>query len=278
MISFMFSGQPLTHDATLPVDTQFNEIAVLAREHTGLDLRTFSWVGEPFPDQVALHVFGVAIGLYRNRLLKENGVTPDVMAEHSMGIYPALAACGSISEAETLEVAFRAGECLSRRFRGREYALGCVSGLMEQPLISIAAAHGVYPANYNTSRHFLLAGPRTEIEAACKEAIASGAFSANSFPVDSPLHTPLMEEVAVELQSIFGDYRYREPNCHLMGHIKQEHLCAAHIPVFLFDELCMPVYWEKTYKALRSLGVSKYYELGTGNALTKFNRWIDSDT
>jgi len=278
VISFMFSGQPLTHDETFPDDSQFKEIASLALEHTGLDLNTFSWVGEAFSEQVALHVYGVAIALYRHRLLNEKGITPDVIAEHSMGIYPALAACESISEGEALELAFRSGECLSRRFRGREYALGCVSGLREQPVIAIAAAHGVYPANYNTSRHFLLAGPRTEIEAACEEANASGAFSANSFPVDAPLHTPLMEEIAAELQTIFGDYRYHEPGCQLLGHIKQKHLCAKGISAFLLDELCMPVYWEETYKTLRSLGVSKYYELGTGKALSKFNRWIDSDT
>lgn len=278
MICFMFSGQPLAHDAILPEDAEFVEVAALARERTGLDLSTFSWVGETFSEQVALHVYGVAIGLYRHRLLRADGVKPDVVAEHSMGIYPALAACGSISEGDALELAFRGGECMARCYQGRAYALGCVAGLREQLITAIAAAHGVCLANLNTSRHFLLSGPRTKIEAACGEAAASGAFSVNIFPVDAPLHTPLMDEIAAELQTIFGDYRYHEPGCRLIGHIEQEYLTARRIPAFLIDELCRPVYWEKTYNTLRSLGASTFYELGTGKALTKFNRWIDSDT
>ena len=278
MICFMFSGQPLTREATLPDDADFAGIARLAREHAGLDLPSFSWTGDCFSEQVSLQVYGVAMSLYRHRRLRSGGVTAGVMAEHSMGIYPALTACGSISEGDALELAFRGGECMERRFRGRSFALGCLTGLREGPVSAIAAAHGVYLANYNTSRHFLLAGPRPGIEAACAEAAASGAFSANSFPVDAPLHTPLMEEIAAELQEIFGDYRYREPACRLVGHIDQEHLRAARFPAFLIDELCRPVYWEKTYAALRSQGVTMCYELGAGKALTKFNRWIDSDT
>lgn len=278
MICFMFSGQPLTHEAVLPDDADFSEIATLAREHTGLELSRFSWVGEAYSEQVALQVYGVAMSLYRLRRLRGDGVRPDVVAEHSMGIYPALTACGSISEGDALDLAFRGGECMERRFRGRAYALGCVTGLREGAVNAIAAAHGVYPANYNTSRHFLLAGPRAGIEAACAEAAASGAFSANSFPVDAPLHTPLMEEIATELGGIFGDYRYREPACRLVGHIEQERLSAAGFPAFLIEELCRPVYWEKTYTTLRSLGAATFYELGAGKALTKFNRWIDSDS
>ena len=87
-----------------------------------------------------------------------------------------------------------------------------------------------------------------------------------------------MEEAAAELETVFGDYCYREPGCRLVGHIEQEHLSAARFPAFLIDGLCRPVYWEKTYMKLRSLGASTYYELGAGKALTKFNRWIDSDT
>jgi len=277
MICFMFPGQPLVNDATLPGDADFDEIAVLARERTGLDLSTFTWSRESHTEQVALQVYGVATSLYRHRRLLAEGVGPAVIAEHSMGIYAALAACGSVSERDALEMAFRAGVCMEQRFQGQEYALGCVTGLTEQPLNAICADNGVYPANVNTSRHMLLAGSRPGIEAACGEAMQAGAFSAGVFPCDAPLHTPLMEEIGSDLAEIFDDYGYRESAIPLVEHISQTTLTAPRIPLFLVEELCRPVCWERTYRALRSRGVTLFREVGAGKALTKFNRWIDSE-
>jgi malonyl CoA-acyl carrier protein transacylase len=277
MICFMFPGQPLNHDATLPDDADFAEIATLCLNRTGLDLLSFAWRDGTHSEQVALQVYGVAMSLYRHRRLFAGGVRPDVIAEHSMGIYPALAACGSITERVALEMAFRVGVCMEERFGGKEYALGCVVGLTEGPLAAVAADNGVYPANFNTSRHFLLAGPRAAIETACAETTVAGAFSAAVFPCDAPLHTPLMEEISSDLHGIFSDYRYAEPAIPLMEHIGQRYLSAAAIPAFLCEELCFPVFWDRTYRALKTAGVARFQEVGVGQALAKFNRWMDSE-
>jgi malonyl CoA-acyl carrier protein transacylase len=272
----MFPGQPLIRDSELPVDADFIEIAALTHTHTGLDLSSFTWSNGTHLEHAALQVYGVAMSLYRHRRLLSEGTKPDLLAEHSMGIYAALAACGSIGEGDALEMAFRAGVSMAHAFSGRAYALGCVTGLTEGPLAAIGANNGVYLVNYNTSRHFLLAGPCPGIEAACLEAAAAGAFSTSSFPCDAPLHTPLMEEIGTDLSATFSDYRYHEPRIPLVEHIGQQYLAATAIPDFLRMELCSPVYWERTCRALCSVGIKKFHEVGAGQALTKFNRWIES--
>jgi malonyl CoA-acyl carrier protein transacylase len=276
MNCFMFPGQPLTHDATLPGDADFSEIAALTLAHTGLDLSAFTWGGEGHSDQVALQVYGVAVSLYRNRCLRAEGMKPAVAAEHSLGVYAALAACGSIDEREALEIAFRVGVCMEHRFQGRDYALGCLVGLTAEKLAVLAAEGTVFLANHNTSHHFLLAGGRREMEATLGEALASGAFSAKIFPCDAPLHTPLLVEAEGELAAIFRDYRYREPACPLMNHIDQEFLTAAEIPAFLMRELTETVHWEATYRALKRFGATRFVEVGVGDSLKKYNRWIES--
>lgn len=277
MICFMFPGQPLAHDFTVPADADFDAIARLTRERTGLDLATFAWYREPSTEQVALQIYGTAMSLYRNRHLRQQGQQPAIIAEHSMGIYAAMAACGAIPEEATLELTWRIGVCMARMGRGREYALGCATGLTRAPLLAIAENCGVYLANQNTSRHFLMAGERHGIECAMAEAQAGGAFSVRTVPCDAPLHTPLLEEVEGELREIVGDYRYAEPGLPLMDHIDQEYLTAAELPGFLVRELCRPVDWEKTYLALRRTGVNHFTEVGAGNALRKYNRWIASE-
>ncbi len=278
MICWMFPGQPIAFADMPPDDTEFRNIALLCRETTGFNPLEGGTSASDLSESVRLQLFGACISLYRANVLTSRGGGPDLIAEHSMGIYPALAASGSIDSATALELTWRIGRCLAQMGNGREYALGCVIGLTRGALETIAANNGVHIANHNTSRHFLLAGERDKVEAALVEATASGAFSVSIFACDAPLHTPLIAEIAGDLQRIVAEYGFREPHIPLVEHIGQTTLTAATIPAFLVDELCRPVYWETTYRALRSRGVTRFQEVGAGSALSKFNRWIDSET
>jgi malonyl CoA-acyl carrier protein transacylase len=278
MNCFMFPGQPLSLATTPPEDADFAVIARMTEEITSLDLTALAWTKSAHSENVKLQLHGAAMSLYRNRCLAREGVSPGIIAEHSMGIYAALAACGAIAEEDAMELVYRIGVCFSRMGEQEAYALGCVIGLTLEPLSAIAANNRVYLANLNTSRHFLLSGASSGMEGAMAEALAAGAFSARVFPCDAPLHTPLMEEVAAPLTEICGEIRYREPALPLLDHIEQKLLCAAEIPTFMVRELMLPVYWERSYLALKASGVVKFIEVGSGDSLRKYNRWIDSET
>jgi [acyl-carrier-protein] S-malonyltransferase len=278
MNCFMFPGQPLSFTTPQPDDADFAGIARMTEEITSLDLATLAWTKSAHSENVKLQLHGAAMSLYRNRCLAREGVSPGIIAEHSMGIYAALAACGAIAEEDAMELVYRIGVCFSRMGEVKEYSLGCVIGLTLEPLAAIAANNGVYMANLNTSRHFLLSGEAGGIAGAMAEALATGAFSAKAFPCDAPLHTPLMEELAAPLKEICGAIRYHEPAVPLLEHIGQKLLCAVEIPIFMIRELMLPVYWERSYLALKSSGVGRFIEVGSGDSLRKYNRWIDSET
>lgn len=277
MICWMFPGQPIAFSDVPSEDRQFQEIARLCCKTTGFDPLENSLPVPNLPESVKLQLFGVCCSLYRFSLLTSQGKSPDIIAEHSMGIYPALAASGSIDVTAALELTMRIGERMADMGKIRDYSLGCVTGLDSVSLQGIAASNRIYIANYNTSRHFLLAGERSAIEIGMKEAVAAGAFSVSTFPCDAPLHTPLIKEITGDLQRIVAGYSFREPEIPLVEHIGQTTLTAAQIPAFVVDELCGPVFWDKTYRALCSRGVTHFQELGTGSVLSKFNRWIDSE-
>lgn len=277
MLCFMFPGQPLSRGTEPADDAEYQTIRKLALDHTGLDIHDFSWNGEPSSESVALQVYGTAMSIYRRRVLSHEGNRPQMIAEHSMGIYAALAAGGSIADSDALELTFRIGGCMARMAETGDYALGCMVGLTLEPLLAIAENNGVFLANHNTSRHFLLSGERFGIESAVAEALQSGAFSAKVFPCDAPLHTPLMEASAECLREIVSGYRYAQPVVPLLNHIDQDFLAASEVQDFLLRELLLPVYWEKSYQALRSAGVTKLIEVGVGDSLKKYNRWIDSE-
>lgn len=277
MNCFMFPGQPMELAGQLPDGPDFREIVAMVRRRTSLDLASFAWSGRQWPESVKLQVFGVAMSLCEARRLGREGGRPDLIAEHSMGIYAALAVAGSLPEEEALELAFRIGCATAEMGTTGEYAIGCVVGLTHEPLLAVAGNNGVYLANHNTSRHFLLSGERHKMEGAVTEALNCGAFSARTLLCDAPLHTPLMAEAAGEVRSILAEYRYREPALPLVNHIDQQSLTAAGMADFMLRELELPVYWERTYRALKARGTTCFYEAGAGEALKKYNRWIDSE-
>lgn len=277
MNCFMFPGQPLSRGASLPDDADFADVAEKVRRVAFLDLHSFDWLEGEGTDNLKLQLFGVAQSLYRLRRLLHEGVRPDLVAQHSMGIYPALVACGCLPEEQAIEITWRVGSALARMGKTQHYALGCVTGLTLEPVLALAGNNLVHLANHNTSRHFLLSGRGEDIALAMVEALDSGAFSARSFSCDAPLHTPLMAQLEQELEEIFADYRYAEPACPLMDHLDQNYLSAAGIHRFMLRELSLPVYWERTCRAVLAAGVQKFFEVGAGEALKKYNRWIEGE-
>jgi len=278
MNCWMFPGQPLRHNQPFPETAEGADIINLCRDATGFDPSTWQDDGGLKSEHVRLQLYGTAFSLCRARLLRSSGQEPDMVLEHSMGIYAALAACDCISEREALEMTARVGVVLARMSEDKRYALGCIIGLGCPSVEAAAANHGVYVANYNTSSHFLLSGERSRIMAAVEECAAAGAFSMSVFDCDAPLHTPLVMEVATELESIFSDYDYTGPRVPLLDHIGQQPLASSRIPAFLLDELLSPVWWHQSYKAAGKLGATTFVEVGAGDALKKFNRWIDSES
>ncbi len=277
MNCWMFPGQPLRHDQPFPETAHGQEIVSLCAVATGFDPSVWQDDGRVESENIRLQIYGTAASLCRARVLRTSGHEPDLVLEHSMGIYAALAACGCISERDALELTARVGNTLIRMSEKNRYALGCIIGLGVVPVESAASNNSVYVANYNTSSHFLLAGERSGIISAMEECAAAGAFSLSVFDCDAPLHTPLLTEIGADLEAVFSDYSYVGPKIPLLEHIGQQQLTAPQIAAFLLDELIEPVWWQRSYAAARKLGATSFVEVGSGEALKKFNRWIDSE-
>jgi len=279
MNCWMFPGQPLKFTPLPSGDANFQELASICRMRTGFD--PFESEPESRGKGMSLHtglqIHGTIMSLRKTRELLQSGAVPDIVAQHSMGIYPALAICGVISEGDALEMVALVGECMARIFKDEKYALGCAIGIEEPKLRSVISPHEVYFGNYNTSRHFLITGKKGDIEAAMEAAMGAGAFSVSIHNCDAPLHSPLMAEASGALKQIFSDYSYAAPHIPLMSHRGELLEHPEQIRAFLHDELLEPVFWEKSWHVLKKTGVDHFIEVGVGETLKKFNRWIESE-
>jgi malonyl CoA-acyl carrier protein transacylase len=277
LICVLFPGQPLSFGPPLPADPEGDALRILSVERASFDLDSREFRGGPSTENVKLQLHGVASSLCHFRRLLRQGARPALLSGHSMGIYPALAAAAVLGDGDVLELAYRAGARMARMSETGEYRLACVVGLRRDRVESAARGNGAFLANLNTSRHFLLSGPRDSVEGAAGEALAAGARSAACFPCDAPLHTPLMEEVRRPMEEIFSSFPYRPGVLPILESVSQRILSPDDLPSFLFEELVRPVSWEATYRALRVAGATRFLEAGDDLSLRKYNRWIDSE-
>ena len=119
--AFCFPGQlherPMLKDHPLREDPHFKELLRKASNQTKFDLLNFSFGGEGEEDDSSLKLqmstyFLSMVHFYR---LRAAGWNPDIFAEHSMGIYSALAASEAISFEEGLFITEAIGQSPEER-------------------------------------------------------------------------------------------------------------------------------------------------------------------
>ncbi|MFE0171772.1 type I polyketide synthase [Streptomyces sp. NPDC059002] len=140
------------------------------------------------------------------RLWRSAGITPRVVAGHSVGEYAALHAAGALSAADGLRLTARRGGLMRRH---------CAPGAMvavtagERAARDLAAeVPGVALAVGNAEDSQVLAGP-ADAMARLAELLAARGIPARALPVRQAFHTALMDPVLDGLRELFAEVRLR---------------------------------------------------------------------
>jgi malonyl CoA-acyl carrier protein transacylase len=284
-ICFCFPGQ-LQERPELPgyLPIYRDELAHAIYEETlrlsGFDIFRFSFQEEgwePYPN-VKLQLSSYVISLIHFYRLQREGVVPHLMAEHSMGIYAALVASGSIDFRDGLLLTRDIGLLMEKRAGEIAGSMCLVLGLEMDQIEGIRERLDGYRlsiANYNGSRNFVLSGPREGIDNVIPLCLEMGAIAAHRLTFSVPLHSDLMEPLRGEILELVDRLRVREPEVPVFNHMTLSFLQKADIKALLAEEICRPVYWEGCVRELLRRGVAWFIEVGYDDTLCKLIRWID---
>jgi len=154
--------------------------------------------------QVALCVAGVAA----TRALADEGVTPDAVAGHSIGVFPAAVAAGVLTFAEALVAVRRRGE-LMRDAYPSGYGMAAVLGLsvshVRRMVESISTADDpAYVAVVDTDQQVVVAGSTRALERLTTAAAHAGARRVQRLDIGVPSHCPLLGGVADAMADHLG--------------------------------------------------------------------------
>jgi malonyl CoA-acyl carrier protein transacylase len=209
--------------------------------------------------------------------LQAAGWVPDILAEHSMGIYAALAASETISFEEGLLITESIGRLLEREGTLHRGGLASIVGLPLGEIEKICHdlnGHPLSIANYNGSMQFVLSGEEEGVEKAISLALSRKAISASRLPFNTALHSPSLLPLRDNIKDILKDIEIRPPKFPILNHWTVTPLKINEIKDFLSQEIGQPVYWDRCVERLIQEGVTQFIEVGQEATLTKLIRWV----
>ena len=285
--AFCFPGQlqekPILEDHhPLREDPHFKELLRRASGQTKFDFLNFSFGDKDEEEdfslklQVATYILSM-VHYYR---LRAAGWNPDILAEHSMGIYAALAASEAIRFEEGLFIAEAVGRLLRKEGTIRRGGTASIIGLPLEEIQKICqdlSGFQLSIANYNGSMHFVLSGEEAGVDSAISLALSRKAISATRLAFNTALHSPSLYSLRENIMAILQDIKIQAPNIPVLNHWTIKPLRREEIKDFLSQEIARPVYWVRCVEHLLGEGFTQFVEVGHEATLTKLMRWIDRE-
>lgn len=215
-------------------------------------------------------------------LQAETGLTPAVVAGHSLGEYSALVAAGALGLADAARVVRLRGQFMQEAVPAGTGAMAAILGL-EAAEAEAACEDArrdlpgevVSPANLNGGSQVVIAGHKRAVERACEAARARGAKRAMPLAVSAPFHCELMRPAADRLAIELGRIEVRDPSVPVIANVDAiPHQEGARVRELLTLQVTAPVRWEESVRRLVAMEVSGAVEVGHGAVLAGLVRRI----
>jgi [acyl-carrier-protein] S-malonyltransferase len=214
--------------------------------------------------------------------LKAEGVGIDAaafVAGHSLGEYSALAAAGALTVTDAARLLRKRGEAMQRAVAPGEGAMAAILGLGLDDVRAVAAeaadADVVEAANDNDPAQVVISGHAAGVARAVEIAKAKGAKRAVMLPVSAPFHCALMAPAAEEMAAALAEVAIRAPAVPVVANVVAEGVTdPARIRALLVEQITHSVRWRESVDWMAGQGVTDFWEIGAGKALSGMVRRI----
>lgn len=211
-----------------------------------------------------------AIFLHSVILAKTLGVTPDMVAGHSLGEFSALVVAGALSFEDGLSLVAKRATAMQKACEIEKSTMAAILGLQDDVVEKICAEipEVVVPANYNCPGQLVISGSITGVDKACEALTAAGAKRAIKLNVGGAFHSPCMEPARVELAEAIEEAQISEPVCPIYQNVDAKpYTNPAQIKENLIAQLTAPVRWTQTVENMVKDGANDFTEIGPGAVL-----------
>jgi len=216
------------------------------------------------------------------RALEAEGIAWDgvaFVAGHSLGEYSALCAAGALSVADAARLLRLRGRAMQAAVPVGEGAMAALLGLDLAAATAVAeeAAAGevCQAANDNDPAQVVISGHRVAVERAVAIAKERGAKRALMLPVSAPFHCALMQPAAEAMQAALAEVEIAAPRVPLVANVRAEAVSDPDtIRALLVEQVTGAVRWRESVAWMAGHGVTAFWEVGAGKALSGMIRRI----
>jgi [acyl-carrier-protein] S-malonyltransferase len=285
-IAFLFPGQG---SQTVGMGKEFAEKYPIARQtfeeadHVlGYKLSDICWTGPEeklrLTEITQPAILATSVAAWR--VLDEKGLSPHIVAGHSLGEYAAHCAAGTLDFGEALRTVRNRGKYMQEAVPVGVGAMAAILGMDVGKVDGVChdAAHGEVcePANINSPEQIVISGHAAAIERAVKLASDRGAKKAKTLPVSAPFHCSLMKPAQDRLAADLTSLPFGTPKvpvaCNVDAAIVND---ADSSRDALIRQVTGSVKWEQSIRLLIREGVRVFIEVGPGKVLWGLMRQID---
>ncbi len=225
----------------------------------------------------------MATSLAAMKALEAEGVTiaaASCVAGHSLGEYSALAAAGALSIGDTARLLCTRGEAMQAAVPVGEGAMAAILGLDFAAVqeVAEAAAQGevCQAANDNDPTQVVVSGAKAAVERAAEIAKEKGARRAVMLPVSAPFHCALMQPAADVMEAALAQVEIKAPAVPVIANVRAAAVSDPdEIRKLLVEQVTGSVRWRESVQNMAADGVTEFWEIGAGKALSGMIRKID---
>lgn len=210
------------------------------------------------------------------RALETEGIgieAADFVAGHSLGEYSALCAAKSLALSDTARLLRIRGRAMQEAVPVGVGAMAALLGLDFEAATEVAAeaAQGeiCQAANDNDPAQVVVSGHKAAVERAVEIAKAKGAKRALMLPVSAPFHCALMQPAAHVMAEALAAVVVDNPVVPVVVNVRAEAVMEAdRIRDLLVAQVTGSVRWRESVLWMVAAGVTEYWEIGAGKALS----------
>lgn len=256
-----------------------------ADEVLGRSLSALCWNGPEDELQLTANTQPaiLAASLAVHCAVAQRGVSPVLMAGHSLGEYSALVAAGVLDLTDAVRLVSRRGELMQAAVPVGEGAMAAILGLDADAVRGVAeraSGEGVCTvANLNSPVQTVIAGHAGAVARALELATEAGARRVIPLAVSAPFHSPLMAPARHGLTPYLEQARFADPIVPVVTNIDARPAADGDAARdALARQIDGPVRWVESVEwMVAEGGIEGFVEIGPGTVLTGLIRRIARD-
>jgi [acyl-carrier-protein] S-malonyltransferase len=223
-------------------------------------------------------ILTVSVAAYR--VLQDKGISPAMVAGHSLGEYSAHVAAGTLSFADAVRTVRNRGRYMQEAVPVGVGAMAAILGMAVDAVAAVCneAAQGevCQPANINSPEQIVISGNKDAVERAAELAKQRGAKRALMLQVSAPFHCALMhpaeERLAIDLEKL----AFQNPRVPVITNVDGVAKdSAAGSRDALIRQVTGTVQWVRCMQTMIASGIEIFVEVGPGKVLCGLMRQIE---